>query len=192
MNQFCSINNEFYSNLDLFGKKPELYFEGKPKKSSCIGLILTFIYIALYIAFLIYKLVIMIKREKVTFYDTYSHEELPSIELTNEIFYGAFSLGGMINEELYIPKVELKNKTGDILTEIEIEKCKLEKFGSKHQDIFKNYNLDNYYCLKNITGLILGGNVKSESHIYLSIKIYPCHKMNNGINCKSELFQLMN
>ena len=45
------INNEFLTDLDLFGKTPELYYKGNSKKSSIIGVVLTIIYIILYIAF---------------------------------------------------------------------------------------------------------------------------------------------
>ena len=30
---------------------------------------------------------------------------------------------------------------------LEVEKCKLEKFGSEYRDIFKTKDLDNLYCL---------------------------------------------
>ena len=62
-----NIENDFLSDFDLFGKKPELYYKGQSKKATTLGLILTVIYIILYIAFLIYKFVRMIRRVDVTF-----------------------------------------------------------------------------------------------------------------------------
>ena len=56
-----NIENDFLTDFDLFGKLPELYYKGKSKKSSILGIVLTVIYIVLYIAFLIYKLVRMFK-----------------------------------------------------------------------------------------------------------------------------------
>ena len=35
-----NINNEFLTDLDLFGKTPELYYKGNSKKSSIIGVVL--------------------------------------------------------------------------------------------------------------------------------------------------------
>ena len=48
-----NIENDFLTDFDLFGKLPELYYKGKSKKSSILGIVLTVIYIVLYIAFLI-------------------------------------------------------------------------------------------------------------------------------------------
>ena len=44
-----NIENDFLTDLDLFGKVPEFYYKGKSKKSSIFGIVLTFLYIALYI-----------------------------------------------------------------------------------------------------------------------------------------------
>ena len=44
-----NIENDFLTDFDLFGKVPELYYKGRSKKSSTFGIILTVIYIALYI-----------------------------------------------------------------------------------------------------------------------------------------------
>jgi len=40
-----NIENDFFTDFDLFGKIPELYYKGKYKKSSTFGIILTAIYI---------------------------------------------------------------------------------------------------------------------------------------------------
>ena len=73
-----NIENDFLTDFDLFGKVPELYYKGKSKKSSTFGLVLTILYIILYIAFLIYKLIRMFKRVDMTFYDSYTFQGLPS------------------------------------------------------------------------------------------------------------------
>ena len=96
-----NIENDFLSDFDLFGKRPELYYKGKSKKASTLGLTLTIIYIILYIAFLIYKFVRMIRRVDVTFYDSYTFQGLPAINLTNNEFYAAMGLGGIVDERMY-------------------------------------------------------------------------------------------
>ena len=77
----------------------------------------------------------------VTFYDTFSYTgEIPAINITNENFYGGFALGKtpFIDETIYYPKAEFLEgkKVGGIWEynskEIVLEKCKLEKFGSKY------------------------------------------------------------
>jgi hypothetical protein len=75
----------------MFGKEPELYYKGKSKKTTWIGRILTILFIFLHIVFFVYKVVRMIRKIDVTFFDTIIHEDKPpSIQLSNEIFYGGF------------------------------------------------------------------------------------------------------
>ena len=97
-----NIENDFMTDFDLFGKTPELYYKNKSKKSSVFGIVLTFIYIILYIAFLIYKLVQMFQRVDVTFYDSYTFKGIPSIKLTNNEFYGGFGMGKIVDERMNV------------------------------------------------------------------------------------------
>ena len=96
-----NIENDFLTDFDLFGKPPEFYYKGRSKKSSIFGIILTVIYVILYIAFLIYKLIRMFKRVDVTFYDSYTFQGIPSLPLTNNEFYGGFGMGGIVDERMY-------------------------------------------------------------------------------------------
>ena len=105
-----NVENDFLTDFDLFGKTPEFYYKGRSKKSSIFGIILTIIYIILYITFLIYKLVRMFKRTDVTFYDSYTFKGLPSIKLSNNEFYGGFGMGGIVDERMYHLKVYYVSK----------------------------------------------------------------------------------
>ena len=134
----------------------------------------------------------MIKRVDVTFYDTYAYTDIPSIHLTNEEFYGAFSLYNGINEQIYYPKVEyvskVKDSSGEHVThtELEVETCKLEKFGSRYREIFKNQKLNNYYCIKNVN-FTLEGYSNLERFSYISLKFYPCKDhTKDGLDCLSK------
>ena len=144
-----NIENDFLTDFDLFGKLPELYYKGKSKKSSILGIVLTVIYIVLYIAFLIYKLVRMFKRVDVTFYDSYTFKGLPSIKLTNNEFYGGFAMGGMVDKKMYyltvdyVSKVKINGVWQDTVKRLDTEVCKLELFGSEYQEIFADQPLDN-------------------------------------------------
>ena len=89
----CKKRFEFFMNIDLFGKEPNLYYERNKKKTSYIGFVFTIIYIIIYIIFFLYKIIRMAKRVDVTFYDTYAYKDFPSIKLTNEEFYGGFRMG---------------------------------------------------------------------------------------------------
>jgi len=175
-----NIENDFLTDFDLFGKLPELYYKGKSKKSSILGIVLTVIYIVLYIAFLIYKLVRMFKRIDVTFYDSYTFKGLPSIKLTNNEFYGGFAMGGMVDKKMYyltvdyVSKVKVNGVWQDTVKRLDTEVCKLEWFGSEYQEIFADQPLDNYYCIKDVSGMVLEGYSNLERFSYFHVKFYPC------------------
>ena len=178
-------------NLDLFGKVPEFYYKGKTKKNTIIGLVFTFIQISLFLAFLIYKLVRMIKRKDVKYYDTNAfNEEIPSITITNEQFYGAFTVGGSIDETLYYITAQYisgtKNRFGwnNTVVDLELETCKLEKFGEKYRDFFKDETLNESYCLKDIN-LKLEGFSYLKNFSYVNVKVFPCiNQTKDGRPCK--------
>ena len=186
-----NIENDFLTDFDLFGKVPELYYKGRSKKSSTFGIILTVIYIVLYIAFLIYKLVRMFKRVDMTFYDSYTFNGLPSIKLTNNEFFGGFGMGGIIDERMYYLTVEyvsLVNQNGEWVTAdyrlLDTEQCQLEWFGSEYQEIFADQPLHNYYCIKDVSGMVLEGYSNLERYSYFNVKFYPCaNYTKNGTKC---------
>ena len=153
----------------MFGKEPNLYYKGRTKKTSFLGNILSFSFIFLYFALFLYKLIRMIKKLDVSFYDTYTYEaEPPAFNLSINYFYGGFALEHpitydvFIDEGIYYPKAyfkkaERKGKNFEwTITEIELERCKLEKFGSFYQETFKLKPLDNYYCFKNVNFALEG------------------------------------
>ena len=181
---------QFLYDMDLFGKTPELYYKRKQKRSTELGIVLTIIYIIIYITFLIYKLVRMAKRMDVTFYDTYAYKDFPYVNITNEEFYGAFAMGYEINEQFYYPRAQfvykVKKDSGFVterIDELGIEHCKLEKFGSRYKELFKDKDLDKFYCLEKVNGTFEG-----YSHLdrfsYLSVQFFPCiNKTKDGRDC---------
>ena len=156
---------EFLLELDFFGKEPNLYFEKKKKKTSYTGLIFTLIYIIIYVAFFIYKIVRMAKRIDVTFYDTYAYKDFPSIKLTNEEFYGGFSMGGIIDETLYYA-------TADFYSGVKKEGVWHYNITS-YKDLFRDQPLNNLYCMKNVD-FSLEGYANLDRYSYINVKVYPC------------------
>ena len=102
----CQIDCEFFSEFDLFGKEPEFFYKRKSQKTLYFGRILSVIYIVLYIAFFIYKLVRMIKKVDIDFYETYAFSGIPSVPLNKENFYAGFSIGGIMDKTLYFPALQ--------------------------------------------------------------------------------------
>ena len=182
-------------DVDLFGKVPELYYKGKKKKVTMIGTLLTILYFILYIIIFTYKFIRMIKRQDIKFYETYAYTGKPSIKITNENFYGGFSLGitPFIDETIYYPKLEYwtgieKDGYWDWTPrEVEIEICQIEKFDSKYMDLFKNKPLHNMYCIKDINNnnFTLEGDYFMEYYSYFNITLYPCiGTTKNGTKCQ--------
>ena len=148
----------FFKNLDFYGKPSELYFKGKPKKTSLIGTIFSYIFITIYIIIFIYKLYRMFKRIDITFYDIYSlTEEIPSIDVTNENFY--FNDNGK--------------------KEIQVEPCDINKVGTKYKQLFKESNLKNYHCLNKVNHTLRA----YENSFY--IQLFPCkNSTENNYSCQ--------
>jgi len=186
-------------NIDLFGKEPELYYKGNSTKTSWIGRILTLLYIAIYIAFFVYKIVRMVNRVDVTFYENNVFTgEVPHVTLNTEIFYGGIGLKdpytnqNYINESIYQVKAVFKSgkRIDDVWywddpIDITPVPCKLEYFGSKYHEIFKNKHLERMYCLdkSNITGLVLQGYSNLNVYSYFDISFHRCVNGTSNITC---------
>ena len=178
----CNIDCEFLSQFDLFGKEPELYFKGKSQRTSVFGKVLTYFYIFIYAAFFAYKIIRMLKKVDISFYETYAFSGTPSIKLTNDLFYGGFSLGNIIDETIYFPIVyyyEGHRVNGEMVWNypykmLDLEVCQLNKFGERYRDIFKDKHLNTLYCLKDVNQVTLEGYSHLDSFKYLQVYFIPC------------------
>ena len=187
---------ERIKDFDLFGKEPDLYYKGKSKKTSWMGRFFTYLYLLSYFSFLFFKIIILIRKTDITFYDTLTYSsEPPKIKVTNENFYGGFALEDpvtydvFIDEGIYIPKASFRRaeKKGDKfqwnIVDLELEPCKIEKFGSSFQETFKTKSLNNLYCFKNMD-FILEGHFTYELYSFFYIQFFPCVNSTENKKCK--------
>ena len=187
----CQIECELLEEFDLFGKVPQFFYKGRPQRVSWFGRIFSIFYIILYGAFFIYKLVRMLQKVDIDFYETYAFSGIPTIKLNNDLFYGGFTIGGIMDETIYFPLVyhyTEKTINGVRQTfprkEIALTKCTLDKFGKRFQPLFEKKNLDNLYCLKDVQESLTGYSSLDEFSYY-NIAIMPCVGMNpKGQTCK--------
>ena len=198
MRNLCHVRCKIFDDIDLFGKEPELYFKGNSKRTSFVGKSFTFAYIIIYLAFFLYKLMRMLQYKDVNFYQATTFTgETPSIHLTNDVFYGGFGLANpmtlktFVDERIYFPIVVFMegNKVGNdwnfVPKVVDIEICKLEKFGHKYRDMFKTKNLENLYCFKDMDE-ILHGHTTYDVYSFFQINFYPCvNTTENNNMCKS-------
>ena len=192
MKCLCNVRCRLIKDIDMFGKEPELYYKTRPKKTSWIGRILSFSFVLIYFAFFIYKFIKMLRRVDVTFYDTFTYASSPPIvPITHENFYIAFALEDpnsydpFINEGVYYPKASFKRAEmkGDQfdwqVVPLEVEKCNLNKFGKNYQNLYKNIDLDNYYCFKDINNFNLEGHFSYLQYSFFYIEFFPCVNNSN-------------
>ena len=197
MKCLCNVRCRILKDIDMFGKEPELYYKSRPKKTSWIGRILSFLFVLVYFAFFLYKLIRMLKKVDVTFYDTFTYaDKPPAVPLTHNNFYIAFALedpityNPFVDESVYYPKAYFKRAEmkGDAfewkIVELEVERCKLEKFGDSYREVFKNVDLYNHYCFKDINNYILEGHFSYLLYSFFYIEFYPCVNTTDSKKCK--------
>ena len=194
----CKSFSKILENFDIFGKEIDIYYKGKSRRTSIIGFVFTFLYISVYLAFFIYKLVLMIKRAEVTFYDTYAFTgEPPNIKLTPDKFYGGFALGNPYTLEtfvddtiytvtaIYMDGQKINGKWAFVPTPLTIETCKIERFGEKYRDIFKTKNMEKMHCVPFLNHT-LRGHLTYDVYSYYLVKFTPCiNSTLNNNHCKS-------
>ena len=175
----CQLDCELISSFDLFGKEPEFFYKGKHQRVSWFGRIFSILYIALYATYLIYKLVRMIEKVDIDFYETYAFSGIPSIKLNNDLYYGGFSVGGIIDETLYFPMVyhyteTIVNGVKQVVNHtVPLVQCSLERFGKRFQPLFADRQLDNLYCMEKVEDELTGySNLDVYSYYYIAI--IPC------------------
>ena len=193
----CKFSFSYFEKMDMFSKRINLYYNGKNKQYSMIGIIFTFIYISIFIFFFIYKFVKMMKKNEIIVYDTYAYSAKPPfIKLSYENFYGGFALEDpftydpFIDERIYYPKAYFKkgfrNGTNWMwnVKELEIEQCKIEKFGKNYKDIFKVKPLHNLYCFKEMNETLIGHYIYDNYSLFF-ISFFPCkNTTENNNHCK--------
>ena len=195
------MNSKFnYFFFDMFSKRIGFFFNNQEKIGSLFGLLLSFIYIVVSVAILIYYLILTIQRKEVKVYDTSIHaQEIPYINIDSNSLYFAFGVEDPINslryidETIYYPKIlfidriKIDGRFVTITKKIlEYERCKEENFGNNYQHLFKTGELNNSYCLKDFNySLTFAGGYKYEKMAYIRIKIFPCkNTTENNNHCK--------
>lgn len=189
------------SDLDIFAIRLGLFYNNKEKIGSYLGIFLTIIYILSSLLLFIYYMIITLQRKNLQINDSkiYSNDT-PYINLNNsELFYFAFGVENkstssrFIDETIYTAKAiyfyYTKNTEGDFTIqeerELNIEKCKIEKFGKNYQHLLVG-EFNNSYCIDNFDIALIGGYIYSKFS-YIRIKIYPClNTTENNNHCKPQ------
>ena len=176
----CGLS--IFDELDFYGKDPEFYLKGKPQIKTTIGRVLTIIYIIIYIAYFIYKLIRMFLRADLEFYDSNSEgSETLILQLTNENFYFTFTIINALTGEPFLDETIYYLVASFNEEEIiEVKPCTLDKIGSNYKHLFdKDPYLENYFCLEKMDYSVIA----YQDYFYISI--YPCtNSSENNYHCQ--------
>ena len=190
----------FFFDIDLFGSDVDIYYKGFPKRNSWIGRILTILYAGIYIFFFIFRVVRMANKEDVTFYDTYAFNgQPPHMQLNHEIFYSGVALihpyfgKPYVDPRIYNVKITHLNGVKDgfsfkyVETDLPIEICDINKFGSNYKELFSKKDLKSLYCVKDFRYL-LQGHQTYDIYSYFNIQFFPCvNTTENNNMCASKI-----
>ena len=191
------MNSDFF-DFDMYSQNIGFFYKNKDKISSKFGIILTIIYIIISLGLFIFYTTKTIKRTSINVHDSTIHlKESSKFNIDPNLFYFAFGVENpetstrFIDETIYYPKVTFyeKIKQGPTLTtveerELEIERCKQEKFGEKYQSLIVEGELNNSYCINDIN-LTLSRGFKLNRVSYIKIGIYACvNTTENNNHCK--------
>ena len=179
---------EIWKDMDVFSKDIDIYYKGKGQRTSLLGRIFTLLYVSIYIAFFLYKIIRMIKKLDVTFYQIDAFNgNIPSIQINNEIFYTTLALINPYTGRPYyddtIYEIEVVyhsqikkgiNLVEEIDPEIQqIEPCKVSNFGSNYHKLFENKQVELSQCVPKYDKL-LRGHRTYDYYSYYKINFYPC------------------
>ena len=134
---------------------------------------------------------------KMVFYNSFEYlEYIPSIKVTLDNFCGGFALENpytydpFIDENIYYPKAYFRTaiRDGDkwklTIKELELERCNINKCGQFYRSLYKQRNLNNLYCFKEIYETFIG-HFAYDYFSMIFIELFPCkNSTENNNHCK--------
>ena len=185
-------------DIDMYSKNIGFYYHSKDKITSNFGFCLTIADIFISIGLFLYYTLETIKRTNINVHDSTMYlKESSDINIDPNLFYFAFGVENpktssrFIDESIYYPKVTFyeKIKEGSTLKtieekEVEVERCKQEKFGEKYQNLLVQGELNDSYCINDINQS-LTKKFSFDRISYIKIEIHACvNTTDNNNHCK--------
>ena len=185
-------------DFDMYSKKIGFFYQNKDRLGSRFGFCLTILYIFISLGLFIFYTSQTIRRATINVHDSTMHlKETSKVNIDPNLFYFAFGVENpetstrFIDETIYYPKVTFfeKIKDGTSLKtveekELQVERCKQEKFGHKYQKLLVPGELNDSYCINDIN-LTLSRGIKNDIASYIKIGIHACvNTTDNNNHCK--------
>ena len=187
-----------FHDIDMYSKKLGFFYRNKDNIGSSFGACLTLLYIFVSLGLFIFYTSQSIQRKNIKVHDSTVYlKETSNLNIDQYLFYFAFGVENpntstrFIDETIYYPKVTFyeKVKEGTTLKTIEeknlnVERCKQEKFGEKYQSLLVQGELNNSYCI-NDNNISLTRGFKYDRKSYIKIGIHACvNTTENNNHCK--------
>ena len=187
-----------FQDIDMYSKKLGFFYRNKDNIGSSFGAFLTLLYIFVSLGLFIFYTSQSIQRKNIKVHDSTVYlKETSNLNIDQYLFYFAFGVENpntstrFIDETIYYPKVTFyeKVKEGTTLKTIEeknlnVERCKQEKFGEKYQSLLVQGELNNSYCI-NDNNISLTRGFKYDRKSYIKIGIHACvNTTENNNHCK--------
>ena len=190
----------FYE-YDMFGYTVGLYFNGKTKRGTFFGLLISLIYIFCFIGVSLYYINDILSKKNYTLSSSTTElEDTVSVILSEDRFALNFALQNPITFNEYIDETIYYIKANYILgirdpktldfswfyEKIKTGPCTSDMFSDKNQHFFRD-GYKNKYCLYNINNKNLTGNFIFDYYSRIVVSFYPCiNSTENNNHCKSK------
>ena len=171
-------NQNFIFAFDIYGMSTQINtFNGNNKTK--VGLIISFIFIALSILYALYTLIDYFKYStpSIIYFKENEHKTNRTIDMKDSFMFELDNVYTPVNEsDIDISANYYKISKNDLeIYSINFEKCEYGKnIDTKHKDKLSDYEIDEYYCLSNdITNYPIYYNSEddfSQLSIYIGIK----------------------
>ena len=89
-------------------------------------------------------------------------------------------MGGIVDDRMYflivtyVSKWKVNGKWQNITKVLQTDICNIDWFGPDYKDIFRDKPLEQYYCIKDVSGMVLEGYSNLERYSYFNVKFFPC------------------
>ncbi|MCQ2821110.1 MAG: hypothetical protein MJ252_27945 [archaeon] len=181
--------------FDIFSLTPHVFLFGDKYFKTNLGRILSLLAIISYVVIAIVFSVKALMRTDINVVTSIISTQDPlSIQMQPEKIYFSFGLEDPLTYSFVLDE-GIYYMTGTYFTiaiqdgkevwtptPVELEPCKIEKFGSKYKDLFSQ-RTNGRYCIKdlnhNIYGTFLDGN-----YGFIQLNVYPCNETDPNSKCK--------
>lgn len=200
---------QMFLGIDMYGQRPEFLIGGSKYYKTYVGSVLTLISVLLMAAAGIYfSLALFDTKTPTVVFSTTNPKGPPSQNITQNNFAFAigiqnpFTYNQFIDESIYMVKASYQiGKRVSVsdssefdwsIQDLELERCQINSFSNKFEDIFSSLPLNDMYCIKQ-NNFSLFGTFLDKEYSFIRIQVFECSNSTSVIPCKpkTEINQIL-